>query len=429
MPPQKLLDLCLDFVSQNVQHVESFEYIPDVVGKQIFKRIIQLEKSGKAYCIGTKSLKLLVSTYGTDLLTSLSLVNQRDVLDKYSEKFDVLLDCDGLVSLDFGNCCLNDEHPILKVIARMKRLKNLGLSYNLISRAGIRCLTTPVRMLKDGPVDLASLQLAGNLQINDSSIRYLLAFKQLKFLDVSDNFISNEGVMSLCESLHLTFMADDRKFVEISTSGWASPLVHIWLQEKPQPTAQLIHFYGDVYSKKVKRNPQTQVSRNIRLIASSFNKADSNMLDSVSGKLHTYQPCLPHSIKLDENSEKRGINNDEDSEDNGRRKKRKLNELNSVSLPHKHQSGFRRAFNKTLKEKTKVKNKNIKVLVPMAVKMQKIKDAASSNSTLLSALDCAEDESCEQSIKGDYNKNKETTNTPTNQLKPLPIKKFKLKKR
>ncbi|XP_071944486.1 leucine-rich repeat-containing protein 42-like [Antedon mediterranea] len=413
--PETLLDICIDFVARNVKDVESFECIPDIIGKQIFTRATELQKSKTVFSFCNKTLKSFVSCYGTDLLTSLSLVNQKDIVNEYAEKLEVLLHCEGLVSLDLENCALDDDHIILRIVARLKRLKHLGLSHNLIGESGLRSLTTPARMMHDGPVELTTLQLAGNLQITDSCIRYLLTFKNIKFLDLSDNLISNNGLKSVCGTLNLTTMKEDRQFVEIKTSGWASTMIHNWLEEVPEPTSQAKQFYGQLTSKRtcVKKSA-LQGARKMRLISLDFVKKDK--LTNLSN----------NKIEHEQRAEKHCENTDVDG-DSRVRKRRKLKGTKEYYKCGNKTNDYLKGQDKkgveNLPSKVQMKKTNFRGNKLLFALDHVQNESGSIDSTLFNQGSDLHADICENDLKP-FDENIETS-----QLKPLPIKKFIRKKK
>ena len=114
---QSLFLICLDFVAQNIDMVESLEDFPDVVGQQLFNKVHQY----RGFRENPDVLQLFFKAYGELVLKNLSLSGKHMVANNSVEK---LLVFSLLQELDLSHCRLGSDHELLTYVGNMERLVN-----------------------------------------------------------------------------------------------------------------------------------------------------------------------------------------------------------------------------------------------------------------------------------------------------------------
>ncbi|KAK7484044.1 hypothetical protein BaRGS_00024656, partial [Batillaria attramentaria] len=218
-----LFDSCISFIASNIHLVESFEGFPDILSEKIFKTA---ERKGKFSvvdnaCGSLQALSLFTSVYHGSVLGSVSFEGQHLAL---ANAFQHLQTFRHLKSLNVSCCGLGDDHELLFHISRLPSLQVLALHDNALSDDGIRKMTAPIRVKKEGPLSLQCLDLSENPKISGASLKYLRVFRRLLFLDVTSTRIKQ------CE---LQF-PELRDLLDMKTMGWAAETVQRWIQETEQ---------------------------------------------------------------------------------------------------------------------------------------------------------------------------------------------------
>jgi len=111
-----LFDLCLVYVSTNVQNIDSLEGFPDVIGEKIFAAIREqkiLQLSADHDCAAV--LHLFDEAYGSLLLDELS-INNLAILEQHFESFSAF---HHVTKLDVTGCLLGDSHDCLLHIGHL----------------------------------------------------------------------------------------------------------------------------------------------------------------------------------------------------------------------------------------------------------------------------------------------------------------------
>ena len=102
----RLFKICLDFVADNLEAVDSFETFPEEVAKQIWD--VTFRKRG--YHVNTKCLKLLSTAYPEEFLPSLKVRNLI-TLNEFDDRFFALIE--NVTRLDLSHCHMGDQHEVL----------------------------------------------------------------------------------------------------------------------------------------------------------------------------------------------------------------------------------------------------------------------------------------------------------------------------
>lgn len=92
--------------------VESLDGFPDIVGKELFKKVQENDGFGS----DPKNLKLFCEAYGDLVLSKLSLSSGHILTSNYLEYFQLFA---YLTELDVSHCRLGDTHELLSYIAHL----------------------------------------------------------------------------------------------------------------------------------------------------------------------------------------------------------------------------------------------------------------------------------------------------------------------
>ncbi|KAK1203391.1 LRC42 protein, partial [Pygoscelis papua] len=180
-----------------------------------------------------------------------------------SEKLEEIKSFRELTCLDLSCCKLGDEHELLEHLTKeaLSSVKRLLLKDNSLSDAGLRRMTAPVRVLKKGLENLLVLDLSCNPKITDVGIGYLLSFKKLNCLDISETGVKDvnaviKRIQMQIGLVHSKVPLKEFDHTNCKTEGWAEQTVLQWEQAvmeaiKPQDTLRsrtaALHFYGKTH--------------------------------------------------------------------------------------------------------------------------------------------------------------------------------------
>ncbi|XP_030630571.1 leucine-rich repeat-containing protein 42 [Chanos chanos] len=250
---KSLFDICLLFIAENVQHVDSLVGFPEQMADRLFATAEEKQKFSDPL-IAPKALQVFSEAYGELVLKSLCL---RDRGPLVCERLDEIKTFRGLRCLDLFGCRLGDQHDIFKHITSeaLNSLVQLSLGGNCLSDRGLQTLTAPVRVMKRGLENLQLLDLSYN-QITEKGIGYLTCLPKLKGLDISETNVKldaglkellwNKMGMILSEPPVETFSHSSCK-----TEGWAEQVINQWEmkaaelpKKEPKPRTNALHFYG-----------------------------------------------------------------------------------------------------------------------------------------------------------------------------------------
>lgn len=117
--PLTLYCQCIEYISQNLQMVDSFFGFPDLVAADIFQKAEKLGKfeRNSDENDSLRNLQLFCNEYPENVLVGLDLSYSYLALNYWLEHF---LSFNRLHSLDVSNCFLGDDHEILSHIAHLK---------------------------------------------------------------------------------------------------------------------------------------------------------------------------------------------------------------------------------------------------------------------------------------------------------------------
>ncbi|XP_074858457.1 leucine-rich repeat-containing protein 42 isoform X1 [Carettochelys insculpta] len=253
---KSLFGLVLDYISDNVDHIDSLIGFPEQIAEKLFSAAEARQKF-KEPVTGLRALQKFTEAYGSLVLCSLCLQNRYLVI---SEKLEEIKSFRDLTCLDLSCCKLGDNHELLEHITKeaLSSVTRLLLKDNCLSDAGLRKMTAPVRVMKRGLENLCVLDLSCNPEITDRGIGYLFSFKKLNYLDISKTGLKDvkavvQRLQTQISLVHSKVPLKEFDHSNCKTEGWAEQTVLQWEQLamktvrtketlKSRTAAQ--HFYG-----------------------------------------------------------------------------------------------------------------------------------------------------------------------------------------
>ncbi|XP_029635590.1 leucine-rich repeat-containing protein 42 [Octopus sinensis] len=226
-----LLSLCINFVADNLDLVESFQHFPDLLGKEIFLAAERNEQFAQPDPTVIQRLELFSKAFSTEFLQSLYLSREHLLVNYLSDDFLLFA---GVQSLNLSHCGLSDDHEILYKLSCFTNLNTLSLQDNALTSRGLQKLTLPLRMFNRGPKLLKALDLSENPELTIHGIRYLKAYPLLCVLNLSNTAISKNDTKLQLLSMKVCIPEEgvsgglDSCF-RLQTEGWASNVINTWL--------------------------------------------------------------------------------------------------------------------------------------------------------------------------------------------------------
>ncbi|KAG7273977.1 hypothetical protein CRUP_002085 [Coryphaenoides rupestris] len=259
--PRSLFDISLQFIAENIHHVDSLLDFPEQIGVKLFaateeKCVFSNQETG------LKALQVFNDAYGDMVLTSLCLRNRFPLL---SERMSEIKTFHCLKSLDLFGCRLGDSHEIFQHLTNSsltRSLVELFIGGNCLSDIGLQRLTAPIRIFKKG---------LDNLQLLDLS-----ALKKTMY----------ELTGLVCSEKPLDIFEHSR----CKTEGWAEHVVNQW----------------ETIASQVPKLKKIEDSRKSALRFFGRQKFISDVLNSMpvvrqnedegeTEKLHFYKPAPKHA--------------------------------------------------------------------------------------------------------------------------------------
>lgn len=254
---KSLFSLVLDFISDNIDHVDSLIGFPEQIAERLFSAAEARQKFTEPGT-GLRALRKFTEAYGRLVLCSLCL---RDRCLVISEKLEEIKSFRELTCLDLSCCKLGDEHELLEHLTNeaLSSVTQLHLKNNCLSDAGVRKMTAPVRVMKRGLENLTLLDLSCNPKITDAGIGYLFCFRKLNCLDISGTGLKDVSAIKHKLQARMGLVLSQVSLKEFDhtnckTEGWADQIVRQWERltvkplkkaavAEPRKTAQ--YFYGN----------------------------------------------------------------------------------------------------------------------------------------------------------------------------------------
>lgn len=204
-----LFAMCLDFIAENIDAVESFRGFPSLVGEIIFKRCLDLNKFTQV-----SNLALFVAAYPDLICPSIDL-SHRDLFN-YQHLLDVIAPCHiSELNLD-GSDLVSSGLGLFEFLRSSSHvLRYLSLRSNNLNDNYIRKSTLPVRMGLVRFECLRYINLSNNKRLTSACLVNFDKFGSLN--EVLVDFKNTTGLMRVCK-------CPANKSVVISSSGWMANL-------------------------------------------------------------------------------------------------------------------------------------------------------------------------------------------------------------
>ncbi|XP_058511551.1 leucine-rich repeat-containing protein 42 isoform X2 [Ochotona princeps] len=224
---KSLFSLVLDFISDNIDHVDSLIGFPEQIAERLFSAAEARQKFTEPGT-GLRALRKFTEAYGRLVLCSLCL---RDRYLVISEKLEEIKSFRELTCLDLSCCKLGDEHELLEHLTNeaLSSVTQLHLKDNCLSDAGVRKMTAPVRVMKRGLGNLTLLDLSCNPKITDAGIGYLFCFRKLSCLDISGTGLKDVNAIKHKLQARMGLVLSQVSLKEFDhtnckTEGWADQM-------------------------------------------------------------------------------------------------------------------------------------------------------------------------------------------------------------
>ncbi|XP_069127732.1 uncharacterized protein [Argopecten irradians] len=230
--PNSLLNLVIQYVSQHLELVESFEGFPEIVGELIFRAAESNSKfdyHGDEYHECLRRLVLFTDAYGEVVLSKLSLTRRWSSLHLYKCHLQLFRD---LTALELAECGLDDNDELLPHIGQhLHKLKCLSLQQNKLTDNGLVRMTTPYRVMGVGPGELESINISDNQEITGSGVlKYLSAFQDLVEINITGTS-RNESLLKLWQ---FDIKKESSTSPDVINTGWAADVVDKWAVQAEQ---------------------------------------------------------------------------------------------------------------------------------------------------------------------------------------------------
>ncbi|XP_067678606.1 leucine-rich repeat-containing protein 42-like [Haliotis asinina] len=231
-PVTSLMEHCIIFVANNLDFVDSFVGFPDIIGERIFQTALSLDKFSGTISSIEANVSPFSAAYGNIVLDSLSLSGEHLVINSYLETISLFTD---LSKLDVSCCGLGDDHELLQHLSQLHSLQVLNLRCNAMTDNGMRKLTAPARMFKQGLQMLRNIDISRN-QLTERGVKYLSSLPMLKIVHLSENKIKKHSHLRQ-QDFYLSDKMEElcKEVFDIGTHGWATPVIQAWTAHARKP--------------------------------------------------------------------------------------------------------------------------------------------------------------------------------------------------
>ncbi|KAL4236487.1 Leucine rich repeat containing 42 [Mactra antiquata] len=263
--PISLFKQCINLVADHLDLVESFYGLPSLIGEKIFHISYKTDRFIKDVQYSTLAVKLFTEAYGEEFLSKLNVSGDHLGLNYCLEQILLFTE---LTQLDVSECGLGDDHEIISQFQHLHKLEIFSLQDNVISNYGIQKMTAPYRMFTRGPVRLKHIDLSGNVDTSEQSLKYLEKFLCLKTVIYTCKETSIQCRKHRC----WTLTKKDFYTPFVSTEGWAKVLIERWMEEasvksrsvtcKPKPTSGLFSIKKPHNYQEIGKQPSSNCSNN-----------------------------------------------------------------------------------------------------------------------------------------------------------------------
>ena len=229
----KLFDMCLRFIAENIENVDSLVGFPSQIGELLFNECIRINKFdshlNKSNKTTKSNLNLFADAYPDMLIESINLSN----INKFEFlNFQSILSQCLIKNLDISNVKLNeifqnDELTLCDLLkSSSTSLIYLNLSNNDLDEDFLKKFTLPQRLNYVNFEKLTTIDLSSNnrIQFSQNLIKkYFNKFDSLNeiiithSLNDTKNFNNKDDVFRICNCIH-------QQPIGLSNTGWISKL-------------------------------------------------------------------------------------------------------------------------------------------------------------------------------------------------------------
>ncbi|RUS71479.1 hypothetical protein EGW08_020765 [Elysia chlorotica] len=266
---ESLFQLCVNFICDHLQCLDSLVGFPDILGKTIFNAAFGIKPNSieagyrsSSSASFSSSVSIHVSRpddYRNKLRVFFEAYGDCNILDSLSLQEDPLflnntID-DGwwlyqyVRQLDLAYCGLGDSHDILpQLLGSTYRLQTLILKGNALTDEGVRRLTLRNRMFIGNALPLETLDLSENLGITEKSLLFLNRLQKLTILNISNTSISEKAIFKQRLTASWRTLTDTyeretgcrcaKSRLTVVSSGWGLQAVQMWREQSVQVRKQ-----------------------------------------------------------------------------------------------------------------------------------------------------------------------------------------------
>lgn len=176
-----LVDLCCRVVAYNYIEFEAFTGIPEHLGKEILRLIIQIRDREFSGYTASRLVEIFSESYGMLFLHRFQISSPEHI----ETWVPALVKSYSLSALCLDNCELGlMDAAMLRVVGSLFSVKHLSIRYNCLSNDSVRALTAHSRYQKTS--NLVVVDLSGNGFISEKSIKLLAAMPSLRMVYLND---------------------------------------------------------------------------------------------------------------------------------------------------------------------------------------------------------------------------------------------------
>ena len=225
-----LFNMCLKFMSLNIDLLDSLHGLPDMIGEQVFAACVRyealvflLDADGGLTTsdrIKVRVLGLFDEAYNEMLLSRMSLRGVPLAIDVAP----IIAPFRNIVDLDVSDRLVSDG--VLCAISKFHCLERLVMQNTGLSDSCVVKMIRPYRVFSDNPQELEHLDIAGNPGVANQSLEGVLTvFKQLKWFDVSGCGVTmHQSTTYELRQFGWKRAHNTQSFEPIDNKGWAAPI-------------------------------------------------------------------------------------------------------------------------------------------------------------------------------------------------------------
>lgn len=232
-----LLQMCIEYVCDNLHLVDTFYGFPETICEHIFQRC--LEK--KAFSLNQDPeifrplLNFFSESYSMVMCPNLNLDKEWKFLALYHDHLSIIFQC--LQVIVFTHCKIGDGHAALQSIGYLQLLEYLDLSFNEITDKGVaQSLLLHARRSKKSLQNLKYVNLHGNSETSFACLKQFLILPNIHYV-ILDNCTENTTLFrpfrKNCKNYQEHFIDLKKKHTcdnEFS-KYWSDKLLKYWRNE------------------------------------------------------------------------------------------------------------------------------------------------------------------------------------------------------